>query len=209
MVLWPHKVSSDDKEWQQACALMQVLALDPRRPLEPASRTPRGFFESADDYLVRPNIWVDRKQVPAPYFSYTLRFNVSASVHGSIPVDDAEQITEFKRAVNLAIQGELTTAERKSWEAEHQRLEASRMAERQRWKGNREGLEHAAPVISTTDFHAVAADEAAKASRYYAQVRQDIEAPRRYDRIARASLSRHEEVLAGLVQLGMSFLQAA
>lgn len=209
MVLWPHKVSSDDKEWQQACALMQVLALDPRRPLELANRKPGGFFETADDYLVRPNIWVDRKQVPAPYFSYTLRFNVSVSVHGSIPVDDAEQISEFKRAVNSAIQGELTTAERKSWEAEHKRLEAARMAERQRCgrHGEIQGL--AVPESAAADFHAVAVDEAAKASRFYAQVRQDIEAPRRYDGIARASLSRHEEVLAGLIRLGMSFLQAA
>lgn len=66
MVIWPEKIDRDDENWLQACALMQVLALDPRRHNDNATSKPRSFFESADDYLVRPNIWVDRKQVAAP-----------------------------------------------------------------------------------------------------------------------------------------------
>ena len=38
MVIWPKKISPDDAGWQQACALMQVLALDPRRPPNRAAR---------------------------------------------------------------------------------------------------------------------------------------------------------------------------
>lgn len=189
MVIWPEKIDRDDENWLQACALMQVLALDPRRHNDNATSKPRSFFESADDYLVRPNIWVDRKQVAAPYFSYDLRFNVSGSVLGSIPIDDANQIAEFKRVVNAALQGELTTSERK------------------RWTVSQEYRRHTGGV--SEDELAVARTEGAKALRYYTQVREDIVAPRRFDGIARASLSRHEEVLAGLIRVGSSLLQAA
>ena len=209
MVIWPQKISPNDDGWRQACALMQVLALDPRRHLDRATRQLGRNFESADDLLERPNIWVDRRLFPAPYFSYCLRFNVSASVLGSIPIDDEVQLNEFKRAVNAALQGELTMAERKSWEAEHQRLETSRMAERRRWEKYKGIAGPAVPENAANDFHAVAADEAAKASRFYTKVRNDIEAPRRFDGIARPSLSRHEEVLVGLIQLGTTLLQAA
>lgn len=59
-------------------------------------------------------------------------------------------------------------------------------------------------------FHAVAAVESAKASRYYDEaVRDQIESPRCFDRVARASRSRHEEVLVGLIRLGTTFLQTA
>ena len=203
MVIWPQKISPDDEGWQQACALMLVLALDPRRPPTRAARHLGRYFESADDILERPNIWVDRRLVPAPYFSYCLRFNVSASVHGSIPIDDVQQLAEFKRAVNAALRGELTAAERKSWEANEQRLVVLRQADSRRHPAD------AAADDKAHGFHAVAADESAKASRYYAAVRDQIEAPRRLDGMARASLSRHEEILAGLIRLGTTFLQAA
>lgn len=209
MVIWPQKISPDDEGWRKACALMQVLAFDPRRHMDRTTRHLSRYFESADDLLERPNIWVDRRQVPAPYFSYCLRFNVSASVLGSIPIDDEAQINEFKRTVNAALQGELTSAERKCWEAEHQRLENSKMAERRRWEEYKGIAAPAVPENAAIDLHAVAADEAAKASRFYTQVRNDIESSRRFDGIARPSLSRHEEVLAGLILLGTTLLQAA
>ena len=206
MVIWPQKISTDDVGWQQACALMQVLALDPRRPQNRATRHLGRYFESADDILERPNIWVDRRQVPAPYFSYCLRFNVSASVLGSIPVDDVQQIAEFKRAVNSALRGELTTAERKSWEANEQRLEVLRQVGYQR----QQPADQASADDKAREFHAVAADESAKASRYYdAAVRDQIESPHCFDRVARASRSRHEEVLVGLIRMGTEFLQSA
>lgn len=209
MVIWPQKVSPDDEAWQKACALMQVLAIDPRRHQDRASRHLGRFFESVEDILERPNIWVDRRQVPAPYFSYCLRFNVSASVLGSIPIDDEAQLNEFKRAVNAALHGELTNAERKSWEAEHQRQETIRVAEQRRWDEYKGIAGPFVPENAANDLHAVAADEAAKASRFYTKVRNDIEAPRRFDGIARPSLSRHEEVLAGLIRLGTTLLQVA
>lgn len=205
MVIWPQKISPDDEGWQQACALMQVLALDPRRPFTRTTRHLGRYFESADDILERPNIWVDRRQVPAPYFSYCLRFNVSASVLGSIPIDDVAQITAFKRVVNAALQGELTAAERKSWEANDQRLDVLRKADSRDSSSSQDGASAATAHV----LQAVAADESAKASRHYTAVRNEIEAPRRFDGIPRPSLSRHEEVLAGLVQLGTTILQAA
>ena len=204
MVIWPQKISPDDEGWQQACALMQVLVLDPRRPPTRAARHLGRYFESADDILERPNIWVERRLVPAPYFSYCLRFNVSASVLGSIPIDDVAQITEFKRAVDAALRGELTAAERKSWEANDQRLAVLRKAD-SRGSSAQDGT----PDATAHAFQVVAADESAKASRHYTAVRNEIEAPRRFDGIPRSSLSRHEEVLAGLVQLGTTILQAA
>ena len=209
MVIWPQRISQDDGGWQQACALMQVVALDPRRPPTRAARHLGRYFESADDILERPNIWVDRRQVPAPYFSYCLRFNVSASVLGSIPIDDVQQIAEFKRVVNAALRGELTTAERKSWEANEQRLVVLRQADCRRQQSADASAGDTRQAISADEFHVAAADESAKASRYYAAVRDEIEAPRRFDGVARASLSRHEEIMAGLIRLGTTFLQVA
>lgn len=209
MVIWPKKISPEDEGWQQTCALLQVLALDPRRHQDRGTRHLGRFFESADDLLERPNIWVDRRQVPAPYLSYCLRFNVSASVLGSIPVDDEAQIAEFKRVVNAAMTGELTKAERKCWEAADQRIEAIRMAEQRRWDEYKGIASPSVPENASEDLQAVAADEGAKASHYYTQIRNEIETPRRFDGVARPSLSRHEEILAGLIRLGTSLLQAA
>lgn len=191
MVIWPEKISSDDDGWLRVCALLQVLALDPRQ-LSPMGLKPRRYFETADDFLIRPIIWVDRKQVPAPYFSYSLRFNVSASVHGSIPIDASDQIEEFKRRVNAALQSPLTVAERKRWEADCEFRKCC-----------------AANDSMATAFATVASDESRKADHYYHEVREAIEASRRYTGYVAASLSRHEEVLDGLVRLGTTLLQAA
>ncbi|WP_126448037.1 hypothetical protein [Sulfuricystis multivorans] len=204
MVICPKKISPDDADWQQACALMQVLALDPRRPQNRAARHLGRYFESADDILERPNIWVNHKLIPAPYFSYYLQFNVAVSVIGQIPIDDEQQITEFRRVVNSALRNELTTAIRKSWEANEQRLVVLRKAYNQYPQPD-----DATANDKVMELLAVAAAESAKAQRYYMAVRDQIEAPRRYDGVARPSLSRHEEVLAGLIRLGTMFLQAA
>lgn len=191
MVIWPETISSDDDGWVRACALLQVLALDPRQP-SPRGFKPRLYFETADAILIRPYIWVERKQVPAPYFSYSLRFNVSASVHGSIPIEATDQIEEFKRKVNAALQGPLTVAERKRWEADREFRKCC-----------------AANDPMATAFASVARDEIRKADHYYREVREAIEAPRRNTGYVAASLSRHEEVLDGLVRLGTTLLLAA
>ena len=44
---------------------------------------------------------------------------------------------------------------------------------------------------------------------YDAAVRDQIESPRCLGKVARASRSRHEEVLVGLIRLGTTFLQTA
>lgn len=184
MVIWPKEISSDDEGWVRACALLNVLALDPRQP-SPQGFKQRVYFESADDFLIRPQIWVDRKRIPAPYYAYALRFNVSASVHGTIPIDAAAQLAEFKRRVNAALHGPLTVAARKQWEANGEFLNCCRSDDAM------------APA-----FAKVAADENQKADRYYIEMRETIEAPRRYTGYVAASLSQHEEILEGLIRLG-------
>lgn len=184
MVIWPQTISPTDSAWKQVCALMRVLPLDPRAAVTKGS-CPRPFLERSDDVLVRPEIWVDRRRVPAPYWTYTLRFGVSASVHGSIPVEDAEQLMEFRQVVDAALVGPLTQAERKRWEADTQFRRLCRtgdpMAEIYREQGRQAGM---------------------LAHRHYDQVRRDIEEPRRKAGFVAASLSRHEEVLHGLIELG-------
>lgn len=191
MVIWPNKISSDDDGWVRACALLQVLALDPRQP-RPRGFKPRQYFERADDFLIRPKTWVDTKQVPAPYFSYILHFNVSASVCGSIPIDAADEIEEFKRRVNSALQSPLTLAERKRWEADYAFRKCCAASD---------------PLAPA--FAMVCGDEGRKADCYYHEVREAIEASRRHTGYVAASLSRHEEVLDGLIRLGTTLLRAA
>lgn len=102
--------------WANAVALMQVLALDPRRPPQRG----RAFRVDADEFLMRPTVTVDRRQVPAPYCLYHLEFAVSCVVMGQIPVEDVKQLAEFGKVVNEALDGSLTTAERLRWEAHYQ-----------------------------------------------------------------------------------------
>lgn len=187
MVIWPQKVCRDDEGWRRTCALLQVLALDPRRapPASSLRNKSRTYFESADDFLIRPNIFVDRKQVPASYYSYSLRFNVSISAHGVVPIADMEQCDEFRRAVNAALRSELTVAERKRWEADH---------------GFRSCCAANDPMAEV--FATRSRDESRKADHYYLQVREAIEASRRFDGIVRASLCQHEEIVDGLIRLG-------
>ena len=193
MVIWPKKVHVDDADWHRVCALLLVLALDPRRPASHQRHSlDRKYFDSADDFLVRPDIWVDRKLVPAPYYTYCLRFSVSLSAHGSIEVDDVAQIETFKEAVNAALHGKLTVAERKRWEA------------------NTEFLKCCAANDSKAELFAAAGrEEGQRADRYYRLARESIEAPRRLSGYVAASLSSHEEVLESLVCLGSSLLKAA
>lgn len=192
MVIWPKAVSRGDEGWEKACALLQVLALDPRMPLSRGFQKQRNFFESADDFLVRPNIYVDRKLVPAPYHSYCIRFNVSASVLGSIPIDDCEQLDEFRRAVSAALVGELTVAEQKRWAAD---------SEFRRCCAAKDPLADA--------FTKTGAGEGRKADRYYHEVREAIEAPRRFTDYWHASWSEHGEVLEGLIRLGSAMATAS
>lgn len=192
MVIWPQKVCRGDEEWDRACALLQVLALAPRRLDVRRCADQRKYFESAEEFLVQPEIWVDRKLVPAPYYSYELHFNVSASVHGAIPVADLDQLSEFKQVVSSALHGELTAAERKRWEAD---------AEFRRCCAAND------PMAEV--FAAAAGEQSRKADRYYHQVKDAIESSRRNTGYVAASLSRHEEILDGLIRLGATLLKAA
>lgn len=179
MVIWPKTVARGDSDWDGVCALLRVLALDPRSPRQNKAGwyAPPGFYASADDLLERPMIVVDRKQQPAPYYSYSLRFNVSASVHGQIPIGDTAQLAEFRRAVNASLQGPLTDAERKRWDAD---------AEFRRRK--------AAQDPTAESFAIIAQQEAEKAELHYTQIRNSIQGD-------------HAAVLAGLIDLGASLGQ--
>lgn len=190
MVIFPSQISRNNQDWNRACALLLVLALDPRR--YGVKKTAKRFYETADDYLDRPMLYADRKWVPAPYYSFSLHFNVSASVHGSIPVDDDGQLEEFKQTINTALQGPLTSAERNIWEADDQRRKCE-------VKGD--------PMAGVCA--GVASIEVATAMRYYDAARSAIEAPRQFDGIQRAGLSSHEEILERLVQLGTSLMAKA
>lgn len=120
MVIWPMRVCGDDANWLRACALMQLLPLD-LRTMPRATRLPghQGwcFATRAQDLRQRPTIWLDRRAVLAPYFRYELRFSVSASILGSIDVDDDGALREFDLTVQAAIKGGLSAAERTRWEA--------------------------------------------------------------------------------------------
>jgi len=122
MVIWPKAVSRDDEEWNKARALMQMIGLDPRRPVNIFERVKsredlwpgRAFFDWAKDILHRPMVYVGRSPnpVPADYFEYCIRFEVSASVNGRIPVGDASQMEEFLLTVVAALGSDLGVAVR-------------------------------------------------------------------------------------------------
>lgn len=121
MIIWPETVSRTDESWNNARALMRVLSVDVRRKsFRPKPDEPH-YYETADDYLVRPLIVVERRPVLAPYFSYRVNFSVSCGVLGHIPVDDESQLFEFRQVLNAALQHELTVAEKGVWVAGRKR----------------------------------------------------------------------------------------
>lgn len=191
MVIWPKSINKNDGEWLRACALMQVLALNPRQESKRV-RKPRETLKTADDYLFRPLVWIERKQVPAAHYSFSLRFNVSASVHGTIPVDDVDQIEEFKRVVNAALQGALTEAERNRWAADE--------AFRKSCSAN-DGM--------ADGFHTLCGDEGRKADHFYLTAKESIEVSRRNTGWVGASLSNHDEILVELIRVGTDLISAS
>lgn len=126
MVIFPSRVGSTNQDWLKACALMKVLPLDTRIFSMRNRKSNKHFIDSVDDILERPMIYVDSKEVPAPYFQYTLRFNVSASVHGQIPVGSELQLYEFTSVVTNALNSPLTVAEKNRWIADSKRVECER-----------------------------------------------------------------------------------
>ena len=190
MVIWPQTITKDDAGWLQTCALLKTLALDPRR-LDFPRKGPAPFFETADDFLERPMIWVDRKLVAAPYFSYSLRFAVSAVSIGHIPVDRDIELAEFREAVNSALQGPLTQAERKRWEAS----QASYQVPDPYWLKDEE--QRAANAFRKQQLAAIAAEEGQKAIALYRAAQR---------RLPCGSLEQHKDTLLRLIEKGLSML---
>lgn len=129
-MLYPETIADSDGDWRKACAFLQVIPLNPRKK-PPSGSLPRTFYETADDYLVRPMIDCDGKKVPAPYYCYVLRFAVSLGVSGRIPFEANDQLDAFRRTVNAAIQTDFGLAERRRWELDDERLRLERAEDHQ------------------------------------------------------------------------------
>lgn len=188
MVIWPKNVNRGDGDWKKVCMLLQVLALDPRmgeRWDGRARQWTSSYFHNADDYLIQPMIYVDQKRVAAPYYSYSVRFAVSCSFHGAIPVDSASELEEFRGAVNAALCSPITLAERRRWETNDDYLKACRSR-------NDADKEH---------YDAKRSEYGLIADTSYNTMRRKLEEMRKDDGVVRCSLVTHEEVLEHLIVL--------
>ena len=124
-MLYPETIADSDGDWRKAFAFLQVIPLNPRK--KPSSGSlPQTFYETADDYLVRPMIYEGKTKVPAPYYCYVLRLSVALGVIGRIPVEANDQLDVFRRTVNAAIQSEIGLAERRRWVLNDERLKLER-----------------------------------------------------------------------------------
>lgn len=190
MVIWPKKVEQGDHGWDQALALLKYLPIDTRRP--------DGFLASADDFLVRPKIWVEQRLVDAPYFAYTIRFAVSCSVLGQISVDSTAELDEFKRAVSEALVSEITVAETNLWKA-HRRTQWLG------WKGSTSKVPLAAEQLAEMeDLRAGVPHHAVVALKYYNAARVVIDSNRDKTQGGASSTCSHEEILSYLINAGLS-----
>ena len=112
------RVNPSDLTWRRACALLATLSLDSR-----------GFKDSAApeaprQLLHRPMLPQPHgAPVPAPYYTASVRFVVSAAFHVRIPLDAPDQLQEFDRAIAEAI----GTREFRA-QVRYRRLEALRLA---------------------------------------------------------------------------------
>lgn len=182
MIIFPDSISKSDPKWRRACALMQKLALDPRMPPSNFSGKERGFFQCADDYLIRRMKWVDGRWVEDDFYSFSVHFAVSVSIHGRIATDDHQAREEFRLVLNEALQGQLTTAEKERHVLWGERLSLGRAQEE---------------VVAALDERVRAASESAMAP--YVQMRKSLEDDRRFRNCGMGSLSTHEEILEGLI----------
>lgn len=106
--------------WERTCALLRGLALDVRSVRKPLEQiTPR-------DLLPRATRVVNGRRVDQSFYAFSLSFNVSAQACGTIPIDDAEALAEFDRAVGAALASDLTKAEAERWALDCRRRDIER-----------------------------------------------------------------------------------
>lgn len=193
MVIYPTQISKEDPEWRKAVALFQVLAIDNRLPLHKNGEV-REYATKADQFLMRPMIYDENhRKVPAPYFSYAIRFTVSVVVIGSIQIDDQQQIDEFKWRLNAALNTSMTQASQRNFEAREKFTKSGRRSD--------EAMQ--------AEWALRGREEALKADMHYDNIREQIMESRRNTGFCAASLCTHEEILTKLIERGEEILTAA
>lgn len=183
MVIFPGRISKDNQDWIRACSLLKVLALDTRT----LGKGKTSY--SAEDYLLRSKAFANGKWIDHPYYTFSLRFSVSASIHGSINVDSGAEIEEFKAVVNSALCSEASIAERSWFELSEKR--------RALWYSNIEVPENLTQKIQV---------ESCSSHKYYDQARARLEENRRNLNRGFASRCTHDEVMEHLLVIGAELI---
>lgn len=192
MVISPKRVSQNDPDWRKVCALLKVLPLDPRnQAFGKCFVKNEAYFTSAAELLERPFITVDRRKVPASYFTYVVPFAVSVTIGSSIDCDSGAELAEFTRALDEALSGPLTIAERRRWEAYCKRNRLPRSWDR-------------TLTPEKADLWVVQNEEDGNAMRYYTEVRHRLEAEGRFEFVKCQFTLTMEE----LVRYGETLLEA-
>jgi hypothetical protein len=185
MIIFPARISKDDQDWIRACALLKVLPLDTRN----RSKGKPPYYDCDLDYLVRKKSFKEGKWIEDPYYSFSLRFGVSASIHGSIHVDSSDELEEFKAVVNEALSSEICISERRKHELSEER--------RALWCSNKD-----VPDCLSQRIQA----ESRAAIKYYDRARLCLDESRRNLNRGFASLSSHEEVMELLLTKGAEIM---
>lgn len=183
MVIHPGRISKYNKDWIRACSLLKVLSLDTRT----LGKSKTSY--SAEDYLLRSKVFENGNWIDLPYYSFSLRFSVSASIHGSINVDSAAELEEFKAVVNSALCSEASIAERNWFELSEMR--------RALWYSNMEVPEDLTQRIQA---------ESCSSHKYYDQARARLVENRRNLNRGFASLTTHDEVMEQLLVIGAELI---
>jgi len=181
MIIFPARISKDDQDWIRACALLKVLPLDTRN----RSKGKPPYYDCDLDYLVRKKSFKEGKWIEDPYYSFSLRFGVSASIHGSIHVDSSDELEEFKAVVNEAIGSDISVSERRVLELSDER--------RSLWYSNKDVPDSLSRQIQT---------EACKSLQNYEWARRHLDEERRHLNPGFGRLSTHDEVMDCLLSIG-------
>lgn len=123
------------------------------------------------------------------YYTFSLKFSVSASIHGSINVDSGAELDEFKAVVNSALCSEASIAERNWFELSEKR--------RALWCTNME-----VPESLTQKIQA----ESCSSHKYYDEARARLEDNRRNLNRGFASRCTHDEVMKHLLVIGAELI---
>lgn len=123
-----HNNRLDPARWESAQHILAVLPIDTRCFL---CRHPNGFHDTADEFLKQPTTWDPQTHthVLQPFYDFHIHLHGGGSIRGSLSVTNEQALSDFREAIQYALNTPHTRANRRRWELDDLRMIAERRGE--------------------------------------------------------------------------------